>query len=87
MNSNFEYSIEDNFVIVIDLNKGMSVTNDVENVARYIENQEKVKIQDYKFIYRDTSGIFDAVEFSSTYSPRFISLNARRLEEAKKQFS
>ena len=48
-------------VEIIDLNEGMSVTNDAENVLTYIRMCEGDKIKDMKFIYRDSEGIWDTI--------------------------
>lgn len=62
--AHFEYSIVDDVVILYDLDKGMSITNDVENVLYDL----KAIIPDLKnkhIIYQDTAGIFDEIAVTS----------------------
>lgn len=81
--STFSYKIEEKFIIVIDEGRGMSVTNDLENVAKYIENESGINIRDYYFIYKDSEGNYDGVVFKNDYSPKFVYLNAKELSRAK----
>lgn len=61
--STFSYVINENLqrVEIIDQNRGMSVTNDAENVLTHILEREGDKIKGMKFIYRDSDGIWDTI--------------------------
>jgi hypothetical protein len=72
--------IDDNVVYIIDLDDGgMSVTNDIDNVIAEICNDEAIVVDDYNWVYRDTSGQWDEYD---PVSCEFNILGAVTPEEA-----
>lgn len=65
--ADFEYSVVNGVLCIIDLNMGnMSVTNDIENVLRFIQRKDR---RIYPFtvnhvIYRDSDGNWDEILFN-----------------------
>jgi hypothetical protein len=55
--STFTFSAVDGFVLIEDRNKGMSVTNDAENVIAHIAGQ--VDLTGKRVLYRDSEGRWD----------------------------
>ncbi|HCL5581071.1 TPA: hypothetical protein N2N40_002499 [Citrobacter freundii] len=47
------------FIILVDLDEGMSVTNDAENVIRWLDENLDGGLGQRKVYYRDTSGEYD----------------------------
>lgn len=65
IHSHFKHRIEyyrgRKFIVIIDLNiGGKSVTNDIENVVKYIGKTENIDVNKYLIIYQDTEGTWDA---------------------------
>lgn len=48
--------IDDDFVILIDCDDGRSVTNDAENVIRWLDEHLETGLSQRKVYYRDTIG-------------------------------
>lgn len=81
----FTYHIESlfgrNCIIIIDTAGDraiMSVTNDIENVVKYIGEKENVNLFEYTIIYKDSTGTWDG--WSEKYG--FIALRRSRKEDA-----
>lgn len=58
--STFTWAIEDEFIVIIDQDGRVSVTNDVENVIGYIR-AEGVDVDAHQIIYRDSAGEWDGL--------------------------
>lgn len=64
--ASFTYEISaDNIVQIFDEDKGMSVTNDIENVLSEISELENRPLTGSTVIYRDTMGNWDGVTLTS----------------------
>lgn len=62
MRSTYTYQLHNNFVIIDDQDRGKSVTNDIENVIHDIEHENpETDLSGYRWVYRDTQGIWDEV--------------------------
>jgi len=62
--ADFTYSIEGNIVSIVDLDLGnRSVTNDIENVLRKIEEYHQGSIAGFKIMYRDSQKTWDGVRW------------------------
>ncbi|EOC0011621.1 hypothetical protein ACI0X9_003306 [Cronobacter turicensis] len=62
-NSTFTVIIKnDMFVLIVDEDKGMTVTNDAINVVRWLNSQEDGPLGKRTIYYRDTRGVFDILE-------------------------
>lgn len=66
-------------ITIIDEDRGMSVTNDIENVVKEIESLHGLDADDYLIIYRDTDGTWDGWDNKNQL---FIPLSAANEEEA-----
>ena len=68
MRAYFEYEIENhkgvNIIAIIDLNTGMSVTNDAENVCEYISKEAGIDLNNYKILYKDSDGYLDGIKYN-----------------------
>ena len=83
---NYTYTIEEAFICIIDLdNGGKSVTNDIKNIIKEIEDENNFFLDSFKIVYRDSEGIWDAVILNSN-GIRFLSLNVKTNEEAKEKY-
>lgn len=60
--STFSYEIINDVLVIHDLNEGMSVTNDMENVLEYINKNNPLP---NKIVYRDSEGVFDGVLYKN----------------------
>jgi len=61
--SDYTYSIDDGVICIIDLDKGTnSVTYDIENVLADISIEEGHSLSQMPIIYRDSQGLWDAVQ-------------------------
>lgn len=63
----FIYTIENDFIIILDLDKGKSVTNDAEEVLECIKLLEHIDPGRFHIIYKDTEGRWDAISYSSVF--------------------
>jgi len=78
--STFTFTILKNIVSIIDLDEGMSVTNDIENVVSAICKTKGINADEYKWIYKDSDGLWDG------YNPitgTFIYLGTHLESDAK----
>ncbi|KAA1015946.1 hypothetical protein FVF58_00910 [Paraburkholderia panacisoli] len=80
--STYSYTIEEEFVCIIDHDRGRSVTNDAANVIADLV-AAGIDVAKYRIIYRDTAGIWDLMCTAGGTFAGFIHLNARTKEEAK----
>ncbi|MHB9836811.1 hypothetical protein Q8F57_018420 [Paraburkholderia terrae] len=81
--STYSYTIEEDFVCIIDHDKGgRSVTNDAENVIADLI-AAGIDVARYSVIYRDTAGIWDWMCTAGGAFSGFISLDALSKEVAK----
>lgn len=85
----YEWQIVNQTVLFIeDLNQGMSVTNNIENVLEEIGQELKassggsISINDLQVIYRDTNGNIDGVNTQDGRLNTFYSINETDLEKA-----
>ena len=89
MKSNFTYKVDRNgkWIIIVDTggSNDMSVTNDAENVIDHIAKIEDVNPPDFKIIYRDSLGVWDAI-VPNDYRVTFMCLNKRSQNEAKERY-
>lgn len=79
--SDYEYTVTDNIISIIDLDKGgRSVTNDMENV---IQDLKAIlgDLSGYAIIYKDSMGIWDGVRIDGRCI-EFYSLNETQQEKA-----
>lgn len=60
--------IRDDVVYLTDLDVGMSVTNDAENVVEYLYNRFGNK----RFVYRDTMGRWDELAHTNGHFTGFL---------------
>lgn len=87
--SAYDYWLDGNLLCIVDLNQGMSVTNDMERVLAKIN--ATTPLQGKKVIYRDSDGIWDGVTFDVAELNRtaailrvnFYHIGAKDLETAK----
>lgn len=65
---------------IVDEDRGrMSVTNDIENVVGEICTRQNIEAKDYKWIYRDSEGMWDGWD---PVREDFISLGADNEKDA-----
>jgi hypothetical protein len=81
----YSYKVQNDFIIITDQDcGGMSVTNDIENVIKEIEQAENIDACNYHIIYRDSMGLWDGFD---AYSQEFISLCELNEENAINHFN
>lgn len=82
--SDFSYKIVDDiFICIVDEYAGrMSVTNDIENVIKYISTTLNKSIDNYKVIYKDTEGIIDGINTLNGEFKTFYHIGASTFNEA-----
>lgn len=91
--ANYTWSKDGDIIAIVDFNgPGPSVTNDIRNVLRDIAfelagSPTGGSLQDYRIIYRDSSGIWDGVHVLSTGEPRFYSIGEKDYQLAKAKLS
>jgi len=59
--SKYTYQVDGNVLFIEDLDSGMTVTNNIENVLEEISEDLGTSMQNYDVIYRDTDGLIDGV--------------------------
>lgn len=79
----FFHRLDETTVAVIDLNLGnMSVTNDAENVVRWLMTRGSLANGD-RLIYRDSDGLWGQIEFDAqARRVWFVPLRATTIKEA-----
>ena len=94
--SDYSYKVLDipkgKFIAITDLNLGrMSVTNNIENVLEEIAGVESLSLLEYKIVYRDSEGTWDAwdqKQSRAVYLGETIILNVGlRVKPIGKRFS
>lgn len=76
----FTFKINDGIVSIVDLDEGMSVTNDIENVVKFICTTKGLNPQEYLWIYQDSDGLWDGW---NPITNTFIYLQTHLESEAK----
>lgn len=61
------------YIIIVDLDRGMSVTNDIENVVAEIAAKESLDPNKCGIVYRDSTRRWDGWD---SKTEKFLSLNA-----------
>ena len=62
--ADFTYTIHGGVIAIVDLDLGnCSVTNDVENVLRKIEEFHQGAIVGFQIMYRDSQGMWDGIQW------------------------
>lgn len=79
--ANYNYTVKDGIVAIVDLDLGgMSVTNDIENVVKEISKKENIQAAEYKWIYKDSDGMWDGF---NPVSETFIHLQIHLESDAR----
>ena len=79
--ADFTYAVSGNVISIIDLNLGnRSVTNDVENVLRKIEQYHQAPIFGFKIMYCDSEGVWDGINWDGEHASFFA---LRETEEGR----
>jgi len=81
--SSYMVKQEGPFVFITDYDKGMSVTNNIENVLAEIESDLGHPIGEFKVIYKDTMGQIDGVQTKEGKFHEFYHIGTKTFEEAK----
>lgn len=80
--SKFNWGTKDDVLWIVDLDEGLSVTNDMGNVLSSIQ-EELGDLSNHKIIYQDSMGIWDQVILNgSTKNVSFKALTEKTLEGA-----
>lgn len=86
----YTWDRDGDIIAIVDADNGYgpSVTNDIQNVLRYIALELGEGLQDYRILYRDSRGIWDGVHILShggrhTGGVQFYSINERDYQRAK----
>jgi hypothetical protein len=77
--STYEWGIDGNVVWIKDLDQGMSVTNNIENILSYIHSI--YPINDHLVMYRDSMGIWDEYVVKLIQNTKYIVGDFRSLNE------
>ena len=81
--SDYNYTRIKNIISIIDLNLGrMTVTNNIENVVSEIAKKERIAPEEFKWIYRDTDGLWDGWNPTTN---TFIPLQTHLESDAREQ--
>lgn len=75
----FKTTNEVQFLCIIDNDNGKSVTNNIENVVKWIATEEQIDPASVVIIYQDTDGMWDGW---SHQQQNFFSLNATSANRA-----
>ena len=80
--ANFDYKIKDDVLVIEDLDYGnKSVTNDMVNVLKRIEDETDKNFIGKKIIYKDSEQKYDGVSWNG-YTVSFIPIRTKKLEQA-----
>jgi hypothetical protein len=71
------------FVFITDYDKGMSVTNNIENVLAETQKDLGQPIGEFYVIYKDTDGRIDGIQTKENKFHGFYSIGSKTFEEAK----
>lgn len=80
--STYSKTVEDNFICILDHDRGRSVTNDAENVIADLV-AAGFDVDAYHVIYCDTGGTWDWLCTAGGKFTKFKPLHARTKDEAK----
>lgn len=87
MKSTYTYQIIEaqgrNVISITDLDAGRTVTNNIENVLAEIAKAEKIHVEDYMIVYRDTALIWDGYDAKAH---TFIPLQKKTEDEAIRRY-
>ncbi|ELK0756148.1 MULTISPECIES: hypothetical protein [Enterobacteriaceae] len=73
INSTFSVPVQnEEFIILVDHDKGASVTNDAENVIRWLDENLAGGLGQRKVYYRDTMGEYDELEHENVNFKGYI---------------
>lgn len=86
--ADYTYEIQEhsgrNVIVIEDLDLGnKSVTNDIENVLRDVQDFEKIDAKQYMVVYLDSMGHWDGYDYKSK---SFIALTEDSWEHAVSKF-
>ena len=81
--SSYTAKQEGPFIFITDHDRGMSVTNNVENVLAEVEEEAGYPIGEFKVIYKDTMGQIDGIQTKENKFHDFYRIGAKTFEEAK----
>ena len=82
--TSYNYMVKGNLVSIVDCGSGKSVTDNIENVVEQICTREKIDPNVTDFIYRDTSGMWDAWDHKKQ---NFILLFCKNEDDAIKKLN
>lgn len=82
--SNYDWQLhEPNILFIEDNDRGMSVTNNIENVLQEIRAELNTHdLDSLQIIYRDTNGTIDGVETRNNQYAGIFSINQIDLDKA-----
>lgn len=72
------------FIVIVDNNVGVSVTNNIENIIQYISEEENIDISEFVIIYKDSEGVWDGF---NPITQDFIVISAESEEDAIENFT
>lgn len=82
--ADYDYTVEDGLICIVDNDRGPSVTNDVHEVIGDLM-RDGLDLAKLRVIYRDSMGIWDEIVVSNGQFAGFKSLNCRQKAEAKQK--
>ncbi len=82
--SSYDWQLhEPNILFIEDNDRGMSVTNNIENVLQEIRAElDSHNLDHLQIIYRDTNGMIDGVDTRNNQYAGIFSINETELEKA-----
>jgi hypothetical protein len=81
--SSYMVKLDAQFIFITDYDKGMSVTNNIENILGEIQKDLGHPIGEFYVVYRDTMGSIDGVQTKDNKFHDFYTIGAKTFEEAK----
>ena len=78
--TDYLYQIESGVLVIIDLNRGISVTNNIKYIL--LEIKDELGTLPDKIIYRDSRGEFDGIEHKDGQFKRFFPVRESDLQNA-----
>lgn len=84
--ASYDWKIDGNIISIIDLKKGKSVTNDIDNILSDIQKELGLQnpLSNFKIIYKDTYEVWDGIQVSSNgHCSGFYSINEKEYQNAK----
>lgn len=86
LQASYTWQIDGDYLVIIDQDGPVSVTNDVEAVIADLV-EEGVNVDSKRVLYRDSEGLWDQILTTEGRFHDFRILTARSLEEAKAKWS